>query len=98
MASETEEMHAEYKAASEYLDLLRDTPEKYLGILDSENPQDSKAAALKYHLMIKSKYQAFAAGDGACAGCGEKSVLKSVSTLRTLPFTLFRSDRRTVLE
>lgn len=81
MVPETEEINADYHSAVEFLDLLRDTPSKYLGLLDQETPQDTKAAALKMHLMIQSKYNAFAAGDGACAGCGEKSILRSVATL-----------------
>lgn len=81
MVPETEEMHAEMTSATEFLKLLPDTPQKYLGIYDSEHPQDSKAAALKNHLMVQSVYNALVAGDGACAGCGEKSVLRSASTL-----------------
>ncbi len=81
MESESEQMHADYKSATSFLNLLRDTPEKYLGLYNDQSPQESKAATLKMHLMIQSKYQSFAAGDGACAGCGEKTVLKSVSTL-----------------
>ncbi len=81
MAPESEEMHANYDSATQFLKLLGDTPKKYLGLLDPKTPQDTKAAALKMHLMIQSKYNAFAAGDGACAGCGEKTVLRSVATL-----------------
>ncbi len=81
MVQETPEINANYNSASEFLQSLGDTPQKYLGIYDAETPQDSKAAALRYHLMLRSKYTAFMSGDGACAGCGEKSVLRSVSTL-----------------
>ena len=81
MRPETEEMHAEMESTTQFLKLMPDTPQKYLGIYDSEHPEESKAAALKNHLMVQSVYKALVAGDGACAGCGEKSVLHSVSTL-----------------
>jgi pyruvate-ferredoxin/flavodoxin oxidoreductase len=81
MVPETEELHAEMTSTTNFLNLLPDTPQQFLGIYDSEHPQDSKAAALKNHLMVQSVYNALVAGDGACAGCGEKSVLRSASTL-----------------
>ncbi len=81
MVEETEQHHANIESAYQFLQLLSDTPKKYLGIFDADNPEDSKAAALKFHLMLQSKYNSLLSGDGACAGCGEKSVLRSVSTL-----------------
>jgi len=81
MVSETEDIHTDYKSAINFLDILGDTPKKYLGIYDADHPDESKAASLKYHLMQRSKYEALLSGDGACAGCGEKSVLHSVSSL-----------------
>jgi pyruvate-ferredoxin/flavodoxin oxidoreductase len=81
MVEETEQHHADLESAYEFFSLLHDTPKKYLGIFDEENPENSKAAALKFHLMLQSKYNALLSGDGACAGCGEKSVLRSVATL-----------------
>ena len=81
MVEETEQHHADMESATEFFNLLSDTPKKYLGIFDEENPETSKAAALKMHLMLQSKYNALLSGDGACAGCGEKSVLRSVATL-----------------
>lgn len=81
MIPETEDVHARYTSANTFLKQLDDTPQKYLGIFDAANPQDSKAAALKYHLMMQSKYAALVSGDGACAGCGEKSILRGVATL-----------------
>ncbi|MCG8604656.1 2-oxoacid:acceptor oxidoreductase family protein, partial [bacterium] len=81
MIPESEETHARYESATQFLDRLQDTPQKYLGIFDAANPQDSKAAALRFHLMMQSKYAALVSGDGACAGCGEKSVLRSIATL-----------------
>lgn len=81
MIKETEEVHAEYKTSMQFLDLLANTPRKYLGLFDPENPENSKAAALQNHMMVKSKYDGLLSGDGACAGCGEKSVLHSVATI-----------------
>ncbi len=81
MVAETEELHAEMQTASSFMKLLKDTPDKYLSIYDPANPQDSKAAALKFHLMQQSKYNALVSGDGACAGCGEKSVLRAIATV-----------------
>lgn len=81
MVPETEEMHAQLISTNKFLELLPDTPQKYLGIYDADSPEQAKAAALKYHLMQQSKYNALVSGDGACAGCGEKSVLRSVATL-----------------
>lgn len=81
MVEENPEIHAEHLSAERFLELLPDTQSKYLGIYNNDHPEDSKAAALRYHLMVQSKYKSFMSGDGACAGCGEKSVLRSVSTL-----------------
>ncbi len=36
-------------------------------------PQASREAALRNHLMVRSNYDALVSGDGACAGCGEKT-------------------------
>ena len=81
MVQETEEIHTDYKSAMGFLDLLGNTPKKYLGLFDPENPEETKAAALKFHLMMRSYYEALVSGDGACAGCGEKSVLHAMATL-----------------
>ncbi len=81
MVEETEQHHADMESAHEFFQLLYDTPRKFLGVFDEDNPENSKAAALKFHLMLQSKYNALLSGDGACAGCGEKSVLRSVATL-----------------
>ncbi len=92
MVAESEDLHAKHETAVNFLDLLHDTPQKYLGVFDSENPQDAKAATLKMHLMMQSKYKALVSGDGACAGCGEKSVLRSIATLtETFMRPIFRN-------
>jgi len=95
MIPESEDVHARYDSAEQFLNLLHDTPQKYLGIFDAQTPQESKAAALRYHLMLQSKYKALVAGDGACAGCGEKSVLRSIATLtETLMRPIFQAKAR----
>jgi len=81
MITETEDVHAQYKSEMQFLDLLSNTPRKYLGLFNPDNPEESKAAALQNHLMIKSVYDGLLSGDGACAGCGEKSILHSVATI-----------------
>ena len=81
MVDETEAMNARHATAMGFLDLLHDTPAKYLGLYDVQQPQTSKEAALKNHLMVRSAYDAMVSGDGACAGCGEKSVLRAVASL-----------------
>ncbi|MFQ5352560.1 MAG: 2-oxoacid:acceptor oxidoreductase family protein, partial [Candidatus Binatia bacterium] len=81
MVPDSEEMTSRYESATRFLDLLPDTPQKYLGLYDNESPQDSRAAALRNHLMVRRNYEALVSGDGACAGCGEKSVLRAVATM-----------------
>lgn len=81
MSAESEQMIADNNSSVEFMELLPETPSKYLGIFDQDNVVASKAAALQYHSMLHDNYNAFLAGDGACAGCGEKSILRYVSTL-----------------
>ncbi len=81
MRPETEDLAAGHLTGIRFMDLLPDTPKKYLGLYDADNPLDSRTAALRNHLMQRRNYQALTSGDGACAGCGEKSVLHAVSSL-----------------
>src|ERR1700683_1126298 len=81
MVQETEEVNAEHETGTAFLDLLPDTPQKYLGLYDAEHPEDSKTAALRNHLMVRRNYDALVSGDGACAGCGEKSVLRAIAAV-----------------
>ncbi len=81
MVSETEEVYAKHQSAVQFLDLLKDTSTKYLGLYDANSPEKSKNVSLRQHLLQRSKYEALVSGDGSCAGCGEKSVLRSISTL-----------------
>ena len=81
MVPDTEELNAQLLTATHFMEQLPQTPRKYFGIFDPDNPADSKAAVLHNHLMQVSNYQALVSGDGACAGCGEKTVLRGVATL-----------------
>jgi pyruvate-ferredoxin/flavodoxin oxidoreductase len=81
MVAETEEVNAEHTSGTGFLDLLPDTAQKFLGLYNAANPADSKTATLRNMLMVRSTYDALVAGDGACAGCGEKSVLRSIAAV-----------------
>ena len=79
MVEETEEVNADHETGTGFLNLLPDTPQKYLGLYNDERPQDSKTATLRNMLMVRHNYDAMVCGDGACAGCGEKSVLRAIA-------------------
>ncbi|MGA2674064.1 MAG: 2-oxoacid:acceptor oxidoreductase family protein [Terracidiphilus sp.] len=81
MVPETLEINAEHTSGTGFLDLLPDTSQKYLGLFNAANPADSKTATLRNMLMVRTNYDALVAGDGACAGCGEKSVLRSIAAV-----------------
>ncbi len=81
MADETSDLNADHVSGTNFLKMLVDTPSKYLGRFDPEHPEDSHVAQLKNHLMLRSQYEALVSGDGACAGCGEKTVLHAVASL-----------------
>jgi len=81
MVQETEHVNAEHETGTAFLNQLPDTSQKYLGLFDSANPHDSKTAALRNHLMVRKNYDALVSGDGACAGCGEKSILHSLASV-----------------
>jgi pyruvate-ferredoxin/flavodoxin oxidoreductase len=79
MVPETELVNADHETGTAFLGLLPDTSQKYLGLYNQAHPQDSKTAALRNMLMVRSTYDALLCGDSACAGCGEKSVLHAVA-------------------
>ena len=81
MVQETEEVNAEHETGTAFLDLLPDTSQKYLGLYNDLRPQDSKTATLRNMLMVRRNYDALVSGDGACAGCGEKSILRAVAAV-----------------
>ncbi len=74
-------MNAEHETGTAFLNLLPDTSQKYLGLFNAANPADSKTATLRNMLMVRTNYDALVSGDGACAGCGEKSVLRSIAAV-----------------
>ena len=81
MVAETEDVNAMHMTGTGFLDLLPDTSQKFLGLYNAANPADSKTATLRNMLMVRSTYDALVSGDGACAGCGEKSVLRSIAAV-----------------
>ncbi len=81
MVQETEEVNAEHETGTAFLNLLPDTSQKFLGLFNAANPADSKTATLRNLLMVRSNYDALVSGDGACAGCGEKSVLRAIAAV-----------------
>ena len=81
MVQETEDVNAEHESGTAFLNLLPDTAQKYLGLYNDTRPQDSKTATLRNMLMVRRNYDALVSGDGACAGCGEKSILRSVAAV-----------------
>lgn len=81
MVDESEQVNADVHTALNFLKFLPDTSKKYLGTYNPESPAESKAAVLQYHLMQQSKYHSLVSGDGACAGCGEKTILHLLATV-----------------
>jgi pyruvate-ferredoxin/flavodoxin oxidoreductase len=81
MVPETEAVNAEHETGTAFLDLLPDTSQKFLGLFNAASPADSKTATLRNLLMVRSNYDALVSGDGACAGCGEKSVLRAIAAV-----------------
>jgi pyruvate-ferredoxin/flavodoxin oxidoreductase len=81
MVQETEDVNADHETGTSFLNLLPDTPQKYLGLYNEMRPQDSKTATLRNMLMVRRNYDALVSGDGACAGCGEKSILRAVAAV-----------------
>ncbi len=81
MVPDTEELNHDLTSAQIFSRMLPDTPQKYLGLYKDESPEDSRPAALRNHLMVRRNYEALVSGDGACAGCGEKSILRAIATV-----------------
>ncbi|MBI2924388.1 MAG: 2-oxoacid:acceptor oxidoreductase family protein [Verrucomicrobia bacterium] len=81
MATETEELNADLTTAQIFSRLLPDTPQKFLGLYTDADPVGSREAALRNHLMVRRNYEALVSGDGACAGCGEKSILRAAASV-----------------
>ncbi|MFI5357989.1 MAG: 2-oxoacid:acceptor oxidoreductase family protein, partial [Opitutales bacterium] len=81
MTRETEDLNAELTTAQVFSRLLPDTPQKFLGLYNDDDAASSREAALRNHLMVRRNYEALVSGDGACAGCGEKSILRSAASV-----------------
>jgi len=81
MTRETEELNAELTTAQIFSRLLPDTPQKFLGLYNDNEAATSREAALRNHLMVRRNYEALVSGDGACAGCGEKSILRAAASV-----------------
>src|SRR5664280_422461 len=81
MTTETEELNAHLTTAQIFSRLLPDTPQKYLGLYNDMDAANSREAALRNHLMVRRNYEALVSGDGACAGCGEKSILHAAASV-----------------
>jgi pyruvate-ferredoxin/flavodoxin oxidoreductase len=81
MVPDTEQLNRSVGTSTLFLDQLPITDRKFLGLYDPDNPEESKAATLRNHLMQQDKYKALVSGDGACAGCGEKSVLRAIASV-----------------
>ncbi|MBL67270.1 MAG: oxidoreductase [Verrucomicrobiales bacterium] len=81
MTAETPDLNAELTTAQVFSRLLPDTSQKFLGLYKDDTPEESREAALRNHLMVRRNYEALVSGDGACAGCGEKSVLRAAASV-----------------
>ncbi len=81
MTTETEHLNAELTTAQIFSRLLPDTPQKFLGLYNDGDAVSSREAALRNHLMVRRNYEALVSGDGACAGCGEKSILRALASV-----------------
>jgi pyruvate-ferredoxin/flavodoxin oxidoreductase len=81
MTRETEELNATLTTAQVFSRLLPDTPQKFLGLYNDSDAANSREAALRNHLMVRRNYEALVSGDGACAGCGEKSILRAAASV-----------------
>ncbi|HNV86622.1 MAG TPA: 2-oxoacid:acceptor oxidoreductase family protein [Candidatus Omnitrophota bacterium] len=81
MIPETDSVKADIHTGMHFLKRLPETSKRYLGLYNPESAQDMKAAVLQYHLMQQSKYTSLVSGEGACAGCGEKTVLHMLASV-----------------
>jgi len=81
MVPETDQVKTDLHTGMNFLKLLPETPRQYLGLYNPASSGDAKAAVLQYHLMQQSMYTSLVSGEGACAGCGEKTVLHLLATI-----------------
>jgi PGF-pre-PGF domain-containing protein len=64
MVQETEEVNAEHESGTAFLDLLPDTPQKYLGLYNDTRPQDSKTATLTVTAASSNASSSSSSGGG----------------------------------
>jgi pyruvate-ferredoxin/flavodoxin oxidoreductase len=81
MVTDSEEVNANVVTGISFMQQLPETQQKYLGKYDYSNPREAKAGVLRNHLLVRKNYEGLVSGDGACAGCGEKSVLRALATV-----------------
>jgi pyruvate-ferredoxin/flavodoxin oxidoreductase len=81
MVQETEEVNAEHETGTASWICCRTRRRSTWACYNAANPADSKTATLRNMLMVRHNYDALVSGDGACAGCGEKSVLRSIAAV-----------------
>ena len=81
MVPDSEDVNADVVTGIKFMDRLPETTGKFLGRYDYNNPREAKAGVLRNHLMVRKLYDGLVSGDGACAGCGEKTVLRAVATI-----------------
>lgn len=71
VAPQTTESVAKLRKDWRFWSDLPSTPKEYIRVED----MDEKIGAMETMLLDKSVYQSMECGDGACTGCGEKTVL-----------------------
>ncbi len=81
MVPDSEEVNSGVTTQMAFLDTLPETDTRFLGRYDAKDPSSAKAGVLRNHLMMRDVYDGLVSGDGACAGCGEKTVLRTVATI-----------------
>lgn len=99
MVDEDESVRGKHLSAIAFYNTLPETPKKYLGLYDPNDLANTRAAILQNHLMTQKNYHSFASGDGACAGCGEKSVIRGIVTMTEALMTpIFKTRSQRMLQ
>ncbi|MBT3527378.1 MAG: oxidoreductase [Bdellovibrionales bacterium] len=96
MEVESDQIRGDHMSAEKFLDILPTTPTQFMGKYDENNLSEVRSAILHNHLMNQDHYGSFTSGDGSCAGCGEKSILRGVVSMTHAlmgPIYAKRSDR-----
>ena len=81
MVQETEDVNADHETGARHSSTCCPTPRRSSSASTTTRPRPIRSpAALRNHLMVRRNYDALVSGDGACAGCGEKSVLRAIAS------------------